>query len=177
VAKVEITRTGGLNTRYVVTNLTGHASDIYQGFYTKRGNVPERPIGELKNGLAMDRLSSHRFLANSHKLLVHVLAYLLYALFREANTQTPELGKMEVGTARVRLFKVGALMRATTRRIWFQVASHWPGARLLTRAASAVTKYVRELQELWRGMNLFVRGDFRDPRDRSRIHFAPVPLK
>jgi len=31
--------------------------------------------------------------------------------------------------------------------------------------------------ELWRGMNLFVRSEFRDPRDRTRIHFAPVPLK
>jgi hypothetical protein len=177
VTKVEITRTGGRNIRYVVTNMTGHPRDIYHGFYTQRGNVPERPIGELKNGLSMDRLSSHRFLANSHKLMVHVLAYLLHALFREANAETPEVATMEVGTARVRLFKVGALMCASHRRIWFRVASHWPGADLLARAANAVKQHVRELHELWRGMNLFVRGEFRDPRDRTRIHFAPIPLK
>ena len=177
VTKVEITRTGGSNLRYVVTNLSGHPGGIYRGFYTQRGNVPERPIGELKNGLSMDRLSSHRFLANGHKLMVHVLAYLLHALFREANAQTPEVSTMEVGTARVRLFKAGALVRATHRRIWFRVASHWPGAALLIRAADAVTQHIRELHELWRGMNLFVRGEFRDPRDRTRIHFAPVPLK
>jgi hypothetical protein len=177
VTKVEITRTGGTNTRYVVTNMSGHPGGIYQGFYTQRGNVPERPIGELKNGLSMDRLSSHRVLANAYKLMVHVLAYLLHALFREANAQTPEVSTMEVGTARVRLFKVGALVRATHRRIWFRVASHWPGADLLVRAAAAVTTHVRELHELWRGMNLFVRGEFRDPRDRTRIHFAPIPPK
>lgn len=177
VTKIEITRTGGSNTRYVVTNMSGHARDIYHGFYTQRGNVPERPIGELKNGLSMDRLSSHRFLANGHKLLVHVLAYLIHALFREANAETPEVSTMEVGTARVRLFKAGALVRATHRRIWFRVASHWPGADLLTRASDAVTQHVRELHELWRGMNLFVRSDFRDPRDRTHIHFAPVLLK
>ena len=177
VTKVEITRTGGSNIRYVVTNMTGPTRDIYHGFYTQRGNVPERPIGELKNGLHMDRLSSHRFLANSHKLMVHMLAYLLYVLFREANAETPEVATMEVGTARTRLFKVGALVQASHRRIWFRVASHWPGAVLLTRAVTAVKQHVEELHTLWRGMNLFVRGEFRDPRDRSRIHFTPVALK
>ena len=28
-------------------------------FYVKRGNVPEKPIGELKNHLEADRLSAH----------------------------------------------------------------------------------------------------------------------
>ena len=157
--------------------MDGHAHDIYHGFYTQRGNVPERPIGELKNGLDMDRLSSHRFLANSYKLQVHVLAYLLHALFREANAETPEVSTMEVGTARTRLYKVGAVVKATHRRIWFRVASHWPGAGLLARAVQAVRQHVRALHAVWRGMNLFVRGAFRDPRDRTRIHFAPVPPK
>lgn len=177
VTKVEITRTGGANIRYVVTNMAGHARDIDRGFYTQRGNVPERPIGELKNGLHMDQLSSHRFLANGPKLMVHVLAYLLHALFREANAETPEVATMEVGTARTRLFKVEALVQASHRRIWFRVASHWPGAALLTCAVAAVKQYVAELHALWRGMNLFVRGEFRDPRDRSRIPFTPLALK
>ena len=56
--------------------MSGLAADIYREFYTQRGNVPERPLGELKNGLMMDRLSSHRFLANGQKLMTHVLAYL-----------------------------------------------------------------------------------------------------
>lgn len=174
VTKVEITQTGGTNIRHVVTNMDGYSRDIYHGFYTQRGNVPERPIGELKNGLQMDRLSSHRFLANSHKLMVHVLAYLLYALFREANTETEELKSMEVGTARTRLFKVGALVQASHRRIWFRLASHWPHADLLHRAASAVDRYVRDLHSLWGEMKLFVETQFRDPRYRTRIHFAPL---
>jgi len=76
VTKVEITKTGGSNIRHGVTNMSGLAADIYREFYTQRGNVPERPLGELKNGLMMDRLSSHRFLANGQKLMTHVLAYL-----------------------------------------------------------------------------------------------------
>ena len=124
----------------------------------------------------MDRLSSHRFLANGQKMMTHVLAYLLYALFREANAETPELRKMEVGTARVRLFKVGALVKASHRRIWFKVASHWPGADLLTRAVIAVKQHVLELQEVWRGLNLLSDKD-RDCRHRARIRFAPFLLK
>jgi hypothetical protein len=40
----------------------------------QRGDVPERPIGELKNGLHADRLSFHRFRTNALKLLEHTLA-------------------------------------------------------------------------------------------------------
>ncbi len=177
VTKVEITQLGGTNVRFVVTNMSGLAGGIYQGFYVQRGNVPERPIGELKNGLHMDRLSSHRFLANGHKLMTHMLAYALYVLFREANEKTPEVNKMEVGTARTRLFKVGALVQATHRHIWFKVASHWPGATLLIRAAKAVESYVKMTLERWQSQNLFTAHAEYDACDRSCIAFAPLLLK
>jgi hypothetical protein len=177
VVKTEITRQGGPNVRYVVTNMTGHAADIYRGYYTQRGRVPERPIGELKNGLNLDRLSSPRFLANAQKLMTHVLAYLLYALFREANAETPELKTMEVGTARTRLFKAGALVEATTRRIWFRFASHWPGQTLLTAAIKAVQSHVARLHSCWRELKLFFQSEFSDARNRHRIVFAPITLK
>lgn len=146
LVKCEVTETGGLNTRFCVTNMSGLPGGIYRGYYVKRGNVPERPIGELKHGVSMDRLSSHRFLANAQKLLFHVLAYQLWALFREANSTTPELNKAELRTIRPRLFKVGALVRSSARRVWFHVASHWPGANLLTRATAAVHRYLTHLE-------------------------------
>lgn len=177
IIKSEITKTGGANLRYVVTNMTELPADVYKGFYTQRGNVPERPIGELKNGLHMDRLSCHRFFANGQKLLVHVLAYLLYALFREANAKTPVLNTMEIGTARTRLFKVAALVEPTSRRIWFHAASHWPGRAMLLAATKAVSEHVRKLHERWRELNLFYVGKYRDPQDQYRIVFAPLPLK
>lgn len=43
-----------MNRRFVVPNLSGHPRGIYPGFYVQRGHVPERPIGERKNGLAAD---------------------------------------------------------------------------------------------------------------------------
>lgn len=177
ISKTEITATGQLNRRFVVTNLSGNPQGIYRGYYTQRGNVPERPIGELKNGLAMDRLSSPRFLANAQKLLFHTLAYLLWALFREANAETEEVAHMEVGTARARLFKVGAVVKTTHRRIWFHFASHWPGRGLWARTSAAVGRFVNGLHDVWRSLGLFVSAEWYDPRDRNRIHFAPQPLK
>jgi hypothetical protein len=57
--------TGGTNIRYVVTNMSGQPGEIYRDFNVQRGNVPERPIGELKNGLHMDRLSSFPFCSSN----------------------------------------------------------------------------------------------------------------
>jgi len=175
IAKVEFTKTGGINRRFVVTNMSESPREIYREFYVKRGNVPERPIGELKNGLAMDRLSSGRFLANAQKLMLHVLAYQLWVLFREANQANEELAKMEVGTARARLFKVGAWVQVTHRRIWFHIASHWPGRGLLARASEAVQSFVSNLRERWQSLGLFDHRP-QDPRGRPRISFAPLPL-
>ncbi len=118
----------------------------------------------MKKGLNRGRLSSHRFLANAQKLMVHVLAYLLYSLFREANARTPELKTMEVGTARFRLFEAGALLKASHRRIWLHVASHWPGLHLLPQAIHAVAQYTQTLVNLWRTAHLFIQ----DERTKTR---------
>ena len=48
VAKIERTPEGSQR-RFVVTNLSAPADWVYREFYVKRGDVPERPIGELKN--------------------------------------------------------------------------------------------------------------------------------
>ena len=122
VVKLEINR-WGTNRRFVVTNLSGHPQGIYHGFYVQRGNVPERPIGELKNGLHADRLSFHRFRANGLKLLEHTLAYALVVLHREATAAIPEVARAEVSTLRLRLWKVAAVVKTSVRRIWFHFSA------------------------------------------------------
>jgi hypothetical protein len=144
IAKVEA-MPQGLNRRFVVTNIRDTPQAIYHGFYVQRGNVPERPIGELKNGLQMDRLSSHRFLANAFTMQCHLLAYALVVLFREANENIPEVATAEVATLRGRLFKVGAVVKTSVRRIWFHFSSTWPRRDLLARVCDAVDDFVAEL--------------------------------
>jgi Transposase DDE domain group 1 len=145
VAKIEINR-HGTNRRFVVTNLSGDGQGIYHGFYVQRGDVPERPIGELKNGLHMDRLSFHRFRANGLKLLEHTLAYALVVLHREATASIPEIAQAEVNTLRQRLWKVGAVVKSSVRRIWFHISTSWPNRRLFERVYVAVQQYLASLQ-------------------------------
>jgi hypothetical protein len=125
VAKLEI-NCHGVNRRFVVTNLSGQGQGIYHGVYVQRGAVPEKPIGEMKNGLQMDRLSFHRFRANGLKLLEHTLAYALVVLHREATATIPEIAKAEVSTLRQKVWKVGAVVKTSVRRIWFHFSETWP---------------------------------------------------
>jgi hypothetical protein len=146
VAKIEINR-HGVNRRFVVTNLSGQGQSIYHGFYVQRGNVPEKPIGELKNGLQMDRLSFHRFRANGLKLLEHTLAYALVVLHREATAALPEVATAEVSTLRQKLWKVGAVVKTSVRRIWFHFSETWPHRHLFVRVYQAVQDFVASLRQ------------------------------
>lgn len=145
VAKIEINRHGS-NRRFVVTNMSGQGQGIYHGFYVQRGDVPERPIGELKNGLQMDRLSFHHFRANGLRLLEHTLAYALVVLHREATAAIPEVAKAEVSTLRQLLWKVGAVVKTSVRRIWFHLSETWPQRFLFVRVYHAVRHFVQSFR-------------------------------
>ncbi len=145
VAKLEITPEGE-NRRFVATNLSGNPAGIYRGFYVQRGRVPEQPLGELKNDLAADRLSSPRVLANNWKLLLHTLAYAISVLFREALAAIPQVARAQVGSLRSMLWKVGAVVKTSARRIRFHFSSTWPHQRLFGRVRQALADFVEQLR-------------------------------
>jgi hypothetical protein len=120
---------------------------VYHGFYVQRGDVPERPIGELKNGLQADRLSCHGFSANALRLLEHTVAYAIVVLFREATAAIPEVATAAVGTLRQRLWKIGAVLTTSARRIWFHLSETWPHWDLWERVQGALTSFVHRLQQ------------------------------
>lgn len=108
--------------RYVITNRRGRAEAVF-AFYHGRGECENR-IEELKNGFAADRLSCPRFLANAFRLLLHAAAYNLVVLFRH---RLPEcLQRAQIETLRRKLFKLGALVTRSARRIFVHLASGWP---------------------------------------------------
>jgi hypothetical protein len=141
VAKVERTPQGSQR-RFVVTNLPDRPEVVYRDFYVRRGAVPEQPIGELKNGLQADRLSACGFCANSFRLLLHVVAYAIVVLFREATSAIPETATASVETLRQRLWKVGAVVATGARRIWLHVSETWPYRNLWFRVEEAVQGFV-----------------------------------
>jgi hypothetical protein len=140
VCKLECTPQGSQR-RFVVTNLSGQPAGIYRGFYVERGEVPEQPIGELKNGLDAGRLSAHGFRANAYRLLLHVVAYGLVVLLREAAARLPEVASATVSTLRSRLWKVGAWVEQEAERTWFHVAASWPERELWERVQAAVEEF------------------------------------
>ncbi len=125
----------GINRRFVVTNRPGDAPCLFN-FYEARGQH-ENLIKELKLDLKADRLSCHRFEANCFRLVLCALAYQLLTLFRR-RLSNPGLRKATVGTLRERLFKVGALLRPSTRRFWLHLSSAWPNRDLLLQALADV---------------------------------------
>jgi hypothetical protein len=128
IAKVEYTHLGA-NQRFVITNLNRSPQFVYDDIYVLRGDVENR-IKELKLDLKADRLSCHRFLANQFRLLLHTVAYCLFWLMRH-HLQGTELATAQVNTLRLKLLKIGARIRETSRRIWVHLASGYPYHDLL----------------------------------------------
>jgi hypothetical protein len=141
VAKVE-SNPQGSQRRYVVTNLTLPPEVVYREVYVQRGAVPEQPIGEMKNGLRCERLSSSGFCANAFRLLVHALAYAIVVLFREAAADVPEVATASVATLRQRLWKVAAVVVTSPRRVFVHLSSVWPYREVWERVQGAVTRYL-----------------------------------
>src|SRR6185437_819220 len=90
----------GPNRRFVVSNRPGAQllpAATYDA-YVERGDSENRNK-EIKCGLAMDRLSDHRFLANYFRLYLHALAMNLLVRLRRAvaepATAGAELGDIE----------------------------------------------------------------------------------
>lgn len=145
IAKIEI-HAQGSQRRFVVTNRAGSAEELYRDCYVQRGAVPEQPIGEMKNGLRSERLSACGFCANAFRLLVHTLAYAVVVLFREATAAVPEVATATVSTLRQRLWKVGAVVETSARRISLHVSASWPGRDVWRRVQAAVAAFVAALR-------------------------------
>ncbi len=119
----------GINLRFVVTNRPGVVSpddgQLQYDDYIQRGESEHR-MDELKNGLHMDRLSCHRFMANFFRLLLHTAAMNLLNAARDDQTLPEVLRVGQPCTWRTHVIKVAAVIVQSTRRILVKLAAHWP---------------------------------------------------
>jgi hypothetical protein len=145
VTKVEVTPQGSQR-RFVVTNLQEPAQQVYQGFYVRRGAVPEQPIGELKNGLSADRLSSGGFCANALKLLLAVAAYALVVLYREACRGIEAVTCATVQTLRGQYWKVPAEVTRTEAMVRVSLPGDWEYRAVWEQSLQAVQQHAVTLQ-------------------------------
>jgi hypothetical protein len=62
----------------------------------------------------------------------------LVVLYREAVAAVPEVAKAEVSTLRQKLWKVGAVVKTSVRRIWFPFSQTWPHRHVFVAVYPAV---------------------------------------
>lgn len=124
IAKAEHTDQGA-NPRYVVTNLPGEPRTLYDRVYCARGEMENR-IKEQQLDLFADRTSCHHWWPNQFRLLLSSLAYILLETIRRVGLTGTELARAYVGTLRLKLLKIGALILRNTRRVRFLLSSHYP---------------------------------------------------
>ena len=118
VAKAEWTE-GKANPRFVVTSLAREeheARHLYEKLYCARGEMENR-IKECQLDLYADRTSAHTMRANQLRLWFASMAYLLICALRRIGLAHTQFARASCGTIRLKLLKIGALVRTSVRRI------------------------------------------------------------
>ncbi len=138
VAKAEYLDKGE-NPRFLVTSLNEKlwtAQDLYEKFYCARGEMENRIKEQMH--LFADRLSTDEMKGNQLRLYFSALAYTLIEALRRLGLKSTEWAQVQVDTIRSKLFKIGALVRISVRRIALQMSSAYPWKHIYTQAFHAL---------------------------------------
>ena len=138
VAKAEYLDKGE-NPRFVVTSLgaeTWAARDLYEKLYCQRGEMENRIKEQMC--LFAYRLSTEEMKGNQLRLYLSALAYTLVEALRRLALQGTEWAEAQVDTIRLKLFKIGAVVRISARRVWLQMSSAYPWKEVYQHAWAAL---------------------------------------
>ena len=126
IAKAEHLEKGS-NPRFVVTTLKEEdwsAQALYEKLYCARGEVENRIKEQLM--LFADRTSTAFLRSNQIRLYFSSAAYLLMQALRRLGLRGTELAQAQCATIRLKLLKIGALIRITVRKVWLSLAGGYP---------------------------------------------------
>jgi hypothetical protein len=126
VAKAEHLEKGG-NPRFVVTSLKAAewpAPALYEQLYCARGDMENRLKEQLM--LFADRTSTAYLRSNQLRLYFSSVAYVLLQMLRHLGLQGTELAKAQCATIRLKVLKIGALVRISVRKVWVSLAGGYP---------------------------------------------------
>jgi hypothetical protein len=129
----------GENPRFVVTSLTPDkwaAQDLYEKFYCARGEMENRIKEQMC--LFADRLSTDEMKGNQLRLYFSALAYTLVEALRRLALKGTEWAQAQVDTIRLKLLKIGAIVRISARRIVLQISSAYPWKDIYAQAFHAL---------------------------------------
>ncbi len=125
----------GANPRFVVTTLEKsevRAKALYEDLYCARGEMENR-IKEQQMGLFADRTSAHTLRANQLRLWLSAIAYVLMDELRSVGLKGTELERAQCWTIRQKLFKIGAVVSISVRRIKVAMSSGYPWKKVFAR--------------------------------------------
>src|ERR1700675_278382 len=132
IAKAEFTKDEA-NPRFVVTSLSRtecKAKYLYEKLYCARGDMENR-IKECQLDLYADRTSTATMRANQLRLWFASMAYVLLCALRRIGLHHTPFTDASCGTIRLKLLKIGALVRISVRRIKIAMASVSPPQQTL----------------------------------------------
>jgi hypothetical protein len=138
VAKAEYLDKGE-NPRFLVTSLSAEQwapQDLYEKLYCARGEMENRIKEQMC--LFADRLSTDEMKGNQLRLYFSALAYTLVEALRRLGLKGTEWAQAQVDTIRVKLFKIGAIVRISVRRILLQMSSAYPWKDIYAQAFHAL---------------------------------------
>ncbi len=125
----------GANPRFVVTSLSLEdrtAQPLYEEDYCGRGEMENR-IKEQQLHLFADRTSTATMRGNQVRLFFSSIAYVLLEALRRLGLTGTELAEAQCQTIRLKLLKIGALVRVTVRKVWVKLSSSSPYAEVFRR--------------------------------------------
>lgn len=111
-----------------MTSLTEQDQDaraLYEDVYCARGEMENR-IKEQQLDLFADRTSAATMRANQLRLWFASMAYVLIAALRRIGLAGGRFADATCGTIRLKLLKIGALVRLSVRRLKVAMASSFP---------------------------------------------------
>jgi Transposase DDE domain group 1 len=133
VAKAEYLAKGE-NPRFVVTSLAAErlaAQPLYEEVYCARGEMENRIKEQFS--LFSDRTSTAYLRSNQLRLYLSSIAYLLLQGLRRWGLQGTTMAQAQCQTIRLKLLKIGALVRVTVRKVWISFSSGSPDQELFAR--------------------------------------------
>ena len=137
----------GQNPRFVVTSLPAREYEkryLYEDLYCARGEMENR-IKEQQLDLFGDRASCHTFRGNALRLWFSMAAHLLVVTVRKIGLANTELAKAQAATLRNKLFKIGARVSVSVRRLYVQLSSAFPRKELLVQALARLREPISSL--------------------------------
>ena len=131
----------GANPRFVVTSLKparANARTLYEQIYCARGEMENR-IKECQLDLFADRTSAKTMRANQLRLFFASFAYALLCALRRGGLSHTQFARATCGTIRLKLLKIGALVKTSVRRIKLAMPSAFPYQAEYRAAHAALT--------------------------------------